>query len=291
MKNLNEYILEQSYDIDGLILEGKFWKAVGKMFGYNTEKVAQTMQKWSDDLRNGFTTGQYIAAKSKDKEVKKAAEEQAQAAEKGSKELLEKVKFEVQRLMKNMDYIKIPDHCMSQWNQLKSLSEKENDDEGKQLAEKFKGLIDKKFPDGGKEYEQIASKIEKAGVNDGPKQETSKDSDKGEGEQTETQKAAAEEVTDAIKSNQEVFKDLAKICKINGEKLRDYVSKYILSQDDNGKFKKKEDIKKITDEEVLGTCITVCGALITNNQDYFNRIAKTIGLKDKNKMQKYIQDN
>lgn len=292
MKHLNEYINEEHNLNNDLLFEG-FWDKLGSMFGFSTKKVAIAMKDWSDDLKKGFTTGQYLAAKSKDKDIKKAAEEQAKATEEGKDKLLQKVKDECTRLSKNIKDISLPEYCLKQYQLLRDLSKELNDKDGQTMADNFKKIIDKKWPDDlektEKNLEKITLKIEKAGVAEGPKSDKS-----SEETNSEPNKAAQEEgknaATDAIKDNKEIFQSLAKVCNINGEKLRDYVGKYILSQDETGKFKKKEDIAKITDDEVLGTCIIVCGALITNNQNYFARIAKTIGLKDKNKMQEYIKN-
>lgn len=293
MKSLTNYIIEESLvfeNINGEIIFEGFWKKLGSIFGFSTEKVAKTMQNWSDDLKKGFTTGQYIAAKSKDKEVKKAAEEQAQAAEKGSKELLEKVKFEVQRLMKVWDDIELPDHSLSQWNQLKSLSEKENDNEGKQLAKKFKELIDKKFPDSGKEYEKVSLKIEKAGVDEGPK--TNENSEK-DNTNSEVSKEIKNETTDTIKENNDLLTPLAKKADIDGNILRNFVSAKLRKTLDEkiGKKGTRESVQKALGEDViLGTCIMVLGALITKDEAKIKAISEQIGSNAeelKNKLTKY----
>jgi len=293
MKSLTNYIIEESLvfeNINGEIIFEGFWKKLGSIFGFSTEKVAKTMQNWSDDLKKGFTTGQYIAAKSKDKEVKKAAEEQAQAAEKGSKELLEKVKFEVQRLMKVWDDIELPDHSLSQLNQLKSLSEKENDNEGKQLAKKFKELIDKKFPDGGKEYEKVSLKIEKAGVDEGPK--TNENSEK-DNTNSEVSKEIKNETTDTIKENNDLLTPLAKKADIDGNILRNFVSAKLRKTLDEkiGKKGTRESVQKALGEDViLGTCIMVLGALITKDEAKIKAISEQIGSNAeelKNKLAKY----
>jgi hypothetical protein len=318
MKRLNIYILEELMILEnsnGEIITEGFWKKLGSIFGFSTEKVAKTMQKWSDDLKKGFTTGQYIAAKSKDKEVKKAAEEQAQAAEKGSKELLKKVKFEVQRLMKVWDHIESPDHALSQWNQLKNLSEQENDNEGKQLAEKFKGIIDKKFPDGGKQYEKISQKIEKAGVDDGPKDEKSnnkentndsegqpkidpkKDSsnigttdDNKPAEVTPEQQDNA--IKDTIKDDTDFYSPLAKAAGIDGNTLKDGVSKFINKawkeavKDENGnavlKWKngsiegQKNMQDNLEDNIVKGLSAILCGIMIIKNKSLMQGVYDVI---------------
>ena len=296
MKNLNTYILEELMILEnsnGEIISEGFWKKLGSLFGYNAERVAQTMKNWGDDLKNGFTTGQYIAAKSKDKEVKKAAEEQAQAAEKGSKELLDKVKFEVQRLMKVWDHIELPEHALSQWNQLKNLSEQENDDEGKQLAEKFKGIIDKKFPDGGQQYEKISQKIEKAGVDEGPKDEKSNTNDKGN---DEVKKEIKQETTETITDNKDLLTPLAKEAGVDGKTLRNFVGTQLRKTlgEDQEKIKKKgtrEAVQKALGENViLGTCVMVLGALITKDDTKIQEICKqlqTTSEELKNKLQNY----
>jgi hypothetical protein len=276
MKSLKDYVYKESYEFnDDLLITEGFWKKLGSLLGFSSNKLGAAMKNWGSDLKSGFTTGQYIAAKSKDKDVKNAAKEQAEAAEKSPKELLEKVKLEVQRLMKVIDKIDIPDHALSQWNQLKTLSKQEKDEEGTKLAEKFKGIIDKRWPDGGKDYEKISKKVEKAGVADGPKEE----GEKGEGEDAEAKEAnkqAAEEATETIKDNVDLFKQLAKAAGINGEGLRDYVAKYVLTRGEDGKIKSKDEIAKISDDEVLATCIIVCGAAMTKNDETFARIVKAI---------------
>lgn len=294
MKSLTDYIIQESLvfeNANGEIISEGFWKKLGAIFGYSTKKVAKTMSNWSDDLKRGFATGQYIGAKSKDKEVKKAAEEQAQAAEKGSKELLEKVKFEVQRLMKVWDNVNLPTYSLNQWNQLKSLSEKENDNEGKQLAEKFKGLIDKKFPDGGKEYDKISSKIEKAGVDDGPSAE--ENSENADSENANVNKEVTNETTDTIKDNKDLLTPLAKKADVDGNVLRNFVSAKLRKTLDEkiGKKGTREAVQKALGEDViLGTCIMVLGALITKDEAKIKAISEQIGSNAEelnSKLQKY----
>ena len=158
MKHLSDYILETKSlnvvpileDNEGnIILEG-LWKKLGKLFGFGTEKVKQTMKDWSEELRAAYLAGQIAAAKLNDNETKEAVKKQDAAAEKSSKDLLTQTKFEVQRLMKIWDKINDVDYPFAQYKLLYLLSEHEKDDEGKTLSEKFKRLIDDKFPDGGK---------------------------------------------------------------------------------------------------------------------------------------------
>ena len=295
MKSLNQYIIdiEESLVFENangeIILEG-FWKKLGSLFGYNTAKVAKTMANWSDDLKKGFTTGQYIAAKSKDENIRKAAKEEAQAAEKGSKELLKTVKLEVHRLMKIIKDLSIPDYSLNQWDKLKNLSEQENDNEGIELAKKFKEIIDKKWPDGEKEYEKISSKIEKAGVDDGPKSnENSENTDTGN---TKVSKEVTNETTDTIKENTDLLTPLAKKANVDGKVLRNFVSaKLRKTLGKIGEKGTREAVQKaLTEDVILGTCIMVLGALITNDEAKIKAISEQIGSNAdelNSKLQKY----
>ena len=137
MKHLSDYILENKSlsvvpileDNEGnIILEG-FWKKLGKLLGFSTEKVQQTMKGWDKELRAAYLAGQIAAAKLNDSKTKEAIKKQDAAAEKSSKDLLTQTKLEVQRLMKNWDAIKMVDYVFAQYKQLYLLSEQEKDDE------------------------------------------------------------------------------------------------------------------------------------------------------------------
>ena len=173
MKHLNDYIQENLILTNDIILENNngeiivegFWSKIAKFFGFGSEKVKRNMKYWKKELRDAFIAGQMAAAKSKDDKTKEAIKKQDAAAEKGTKELLAETKIEIQRLMKVWDDIKIVNYSFAQYQQLLLLSEKENDSEGKSLAEKFKKIIDDKFPDGGEQYKKTVEKIDKSGVN------------------------------------------------------------------------------------------------------------------------------
>ena len=111
MKHFSDYILEKQSlssvpiledNDDNIIVEG-FWQKLGKLFGFGTEKVKQTMKSWNKELRDAYIAGQIAAAKSKDSETKEAIKKQDAAAEKSAKDLLAETKLEVQRLMKVWD--------------------------------------------------------------------------------------------------------------------------------------------------------------------------------------------
>ena len=259
MKHLSDYILETKSlsvvpileDNEGnIILEG-FWKKLGKLFGFGTEKVKQTMKSWDKELRAAYLAGQIAAAKSKDSETKEAIKKQDAAAEKSSKDLLTQTKFEVQRLMKNWDNMNDAGYPFAQYKQLYLLSHKENDDEGKTLSEKFKKLIDDKFPDGGKKYEQAVKKIEQSGVGDVEKD--------GKGEKPK--EPNPEEVTaDTIKDNADVLTPIVKTLggKVDGNKLKDTVTKLLSKTQKTSPMKLKQN-------NILGMSVMICGALMMSS--------------------------
>ena len=261
MKHLSDYILEkQSFNVipiledanGNIILEG-FWKKLGKLFGFGTEKVKQTMKSWDKELRDAYLAGQIAAAKSKDSETKEAIKKQDTAAEKSAKDLLAETKFEVQRLIKNWDNINDVSYSFAQYKQLYLLSQQEKDDEGKTLSEKFKKLIDDKFPDGGKNYEQTVEKIEKSGISDVEKE--------GEGEGGKEEKKNPEEVTaDTIKDNADVLTPIVKTLggKVDGNKLKNTVTKLLAKTQKTAPMKLKQN-------NILGMSVMICGALMMSS--------------------------
>ncbi len=295
MKSLANYIIQESLvfeNTNGEIITEGFWKKLGSMFGYNTKKVAKTMSNWSDDLKKGFTVGQYIAAKSKNKDVKKAAEEEAKAAEEGDKQLLSYYKEKVSYFLKMIDEA---DKGMlyvynNKYSQLAELSKKYNDSEGEELAKKFKKAIDEKWPDGGKEYEKVDQKIEKAGVDDGPNSEENSEKDNTK---SEVSKEVTKEATDTIKDNKDLLAPLAKEANVDGKVLRNFVSAKLRKTLDEKISKKgtREAVQKALGEDViLGTCIMVLGALITKDEAKIKAISEQIGSNAdelKNKLDKY----
>lgn len=273
MKHLNDYIQEslisEEYiileDANGNIIEEGFWKKLGKLFGFGTEKVKQTMKSWNKELRDAYVAGQIAAAKSKDSETKEAIKKQDAAAEKSAKDLLSETKFEVQRLMKVWDDIKMVDYVFAQYKQLSLLSEQEKDEEGKKLSEKFKKLIDDKFPDGGKNYEQTVEKIDKSGVS----KVEGEDADTEDGKEAPKPEEAAKET---IKDNADVLTPIVKTLggKVDGNKLKDTVTKLLAKTQKTSPMKLKQN-------NVLGMSVMICGALMMSSEKGLAAICKELG--------------
>ncbi len=284
MKHLNDYIQEslisEEYiileDANGNIIEEGFWNKLGKLFGFGTEKVKQTMKNWNKELRDAYVAGQIAAAKSKDSKTKEAIKKQDAAAEKSAKDLLAETKLEVQRLMKVWDAIKMVDYAFAQYKQLSLLSEQEKDEEGKKLSEKFKKLIDDKFPDGGKNYEQTVEKIEKSGV--------SKVEGEGEGEGEEATEVTDDDVKTAISNNKQLLEPLVKAMngKVTGEQLSSTVEKLM---QENPEYKSKS--KAAETSNIIGMAAIICGAMIMTSGKCINRSIDWV--KDNvDKLKKYV---
>lgn len=259
MKHLSDYILESKSlsvvpileDNEGnIILEG-FWKKLGKWLGFSTDKVKQTIKSWDKELRAAYLAGQIAAAKLNDSKTKEAIKKQDAAAEKSTKDLLVQTKFEVQRLMKNWDNMNDVSYPFAQYKQLYLLSNKENDDEGKTLSEKFKKLIDDKFPDGGKKYEKTVEQINNSGISDVE--------NKGEGEKPK-EPNPEEATTETIQDNADVLTPIVKTLggKVDGNKLKDTVTKLLSKTQKTSPMKLKQN-------NILGMSVMICGALMMSS--------------------------
>lgn len=280
MKHLSDYIQEslinEEYiileDANGNIIEEGFWKKLGKLFGFGTEKVKQTMKSWNNELRDAYVAGQIAAAKSKDSKTKEAIKKQDAAAEKSTKDLLAETKFEVQRLMKVWDDIKKVDYAFAQYKQLSLLSEQEKDEDGKKLSEKFKKLIDDKFPDGGKNYEQTVAKIEKSGVS------------KVEGEGEEATEVTDGDVKTAISNNKQLLEPLINAMngKVTGEQLVSIVEKLM---QENPEYKSKS--KAAETSNIIGMGAIISGAMMMTSGKCISRTIDWV--KDNvDKLKKYV---
>ncbi len=260
MRKISEYIEEIE---DGLILEKGFWDKLKSFFGFDSKKLSQSMSNWSDNEKIGYTSSQYIAAKSKDKDIRKAAQNQAKAATINKKELLKTVKDEVERLDLVLKQIKYPDHCLKQYQLLKTLSNEEGDVDGQKQAHRFKKRLDARFGDeidkAEENIDKIETTMEKNNIDNGPKDDTI--TDNGE---------LKDQVTDEIKDNNDMLRPLAKKAGIDGNTLLNFVVTQLSSLKSNAtrtKSNKEKAKKELGDDVILGTSIMICGAIITKDAE------------------------
>ena len=221
------------------------------------------MSNWSDNEKIGYTSSQYIATKSKDKAIRKAAQKQAEAAATSKKELLKSVKDEVNRLDKVLKQIKEPEYCLKQYQLLKTLSNEEGDVDGQKQDNRIKKRLDNKFGDeidkAEENIDKIETKIEKNNIDNGPKDDTIKDN--GE---------LKDQVTDEIKDNNEMLRPLAKKAGIDGNTLLNFVVTQLSSLKSNAtrtKSNKEKAKQELGDDIILGTSIMICGAIITKDAE------------------------
>ena len=126
--------------------------------------------------------------------------------------------------------------------------------------------------------EQYLSKIEKAGVDDGPQAE--ENSENTNNVNPKVNKEITNETTDTIKENTDLLTPLAKKANVKGEILRNFVSAKLRKTLDEkiGKKGSREAVQKALGEDViLGTCIMVLGALITKDEEKIKAISEQIG--------------
>lgn len=260
MRKISEYIEEVE---EGLVVEGVFWDKLKSLFGFDSKKLSQSMTNWSDDVKIGYTSSQYIAAKSKDKDIRKAAKKQAEAASTSKKELLKFVKDEVNRLNKILKQINDPEYCLKEYQLLRTLSNEEGDVDGQKQALRFKKELDNRFGDEIDKAEENINKIEtpikKNNIDNGPKDDTIKDN--GE---------LKDQVTDEIKDNNDMLRPLAKKAGIDGNTLLNFVVTQLSSLKSNAtrtKSNKEKAKKELGDDVILGTSIMICGAIITKDAE------------------------
>lgn len=268
MKNFSEYLNERQLITDILLIEHSdeqillneglkgFIGKLSKMFSFNAGKLQGTMEKWEKDLKDAFIAGQMAGAKGGET-FKDFLKKQDTAAEKGSKELLDETKNTVELLMKKWDDIKQVDFPFAQCKQLAALAKQEKDEKGIALAEKFKKLIDDKFPDGGKQYEQTISKIEKAGAD--------KSQEKGNEEIT------TDDIKNSISSNKDILSPLVNALngKIDGNKLVELVDG-LMEKDPI--YKGKSEAAKTANS--IGMSAVICGAAMITSPKCLERVCE-----------------
>lgn len=297
MKTLTQYINEEAINED-LINEG-FWAKLGSALGFSSAKVTKSIKGWKDDVKRGFSVGQYYAVKSKDKSIKDAAKKEAEGAAQSPEKALQAVKDECTRLAKNIkkdnlygNNIYITEYILSQYNLLRDLSNDLNDEDGKKMAKSFKAIIDEKFPDdlnkSEKNIEEIGKKIDNV-TNQSSSKESEQSSDKssdssslgltdGNEQQATTVKQETNAVTDEIKDSNAFFKPLAEAAGIDGETLRESIvnlintslKRNVAKKNEKPVYKWNTDTKgfqtKNEDKLIKGLGALLCGLMMINHK-------------------------
>ena len=147
MKNLQEYIIEEleinESQLDEMIYEGKFWDFIKKLFGINKKKLNRTIETWPDELKNIFACGEYIAAKSKNKNERLLIKDISKALESGTKDAIIKLKEVSQKQIENVKNDKDGKVVVWTIRLLNGLSEFMKDKEGIEAAKKLSEVVKK----------------------------------------------------------------------------------------------------------------------------------------------------
>lgn len=300
-ENINENLLILENENGEFITEGEFWKKVGDIFKTNSDKALVTAKKLGKGAVNALGKAVYAGAKYVDDKHKQKIAAELDSIAKGKEEGYKEVYNTVDVLSRDIDKEDSPFWCISQLNLLKEISNELNKEEGKKLAAEFEEIINKKWPRGGKEYqEKVEKPVDNSGVTNqqSPKEQPTEGQptdDKSsiglgkDGEQLNTSKEQeTNAVTNEIKDNQDFFKQIANEAGINGETLRDSIVGLINSslktatKDKNGNtiYKWQKDTKgfqtKNEDKLIKGLGAIICGLSMINHKGMNEKITDVL---------------
>ena len=302
MKGLIDYIFEKQENefIDQMINEG-FWEKLGNLLGRGVKSIEKAMSNFSKGFNDALTATNVVAAKTKDKESKKLANELNDEIDKAKdeKDAIKALKAHAERVIIELGekgHIEHPDYAIA----LKySLKEAKDDKECQELADKLDKAIQAKFGDTEKTEKSvdiIANKIKKSDVvPDGNEEDSKEDkqedtvekvedkSSLGTGEDDDKAVTAKQEknaITDEIKDDTDFFKQIVSITngKVDGKTLRDSLVNLINksfkneTKDKDGKtiYTWKKDVKgfqtKNEENLIKGLGAVLCGLIAINHK-------------------------
>ena len=262
MKTFNEFIISENENNIEL-----FEHIVSDIYNYIKDKT----------LNKDVSTMQYIGQTSKNPDVQNFAKKQKEALQQNDlSKMIEITKNQIEKIMggkmKN-DRLYYP-----LYNVLKTYADKTNNNELKNLADEFKIYMEKEFPD---VEQKIVKKVENI-------------------EHIITAKKIKKEINnetrETIIDNKELIAPLAEIADVDSKLLQNFVGTQLrktLKKDQDlirKKGTRKAVQKALGENVILGTCIMILGALITNDNDKIKIICDQIGSSVeelRNKLKKY----
>lgn len=208
---------------------------------------------------------------------------EAEAAEKGDKELMKELKASLEDFdrMVNDDSIKNPQLFQAKVRQYKELVDKYKDKSGIKYANKLQKFIDDKWPKATKEYEKAFKKVKLSGV-------VSNDKNKGKSKKSKTKtdsKDTQKQIDNVIVDNKDVLKTLSEKCGYKGQKLSDFIT-YITVD------KKILDVTSDDfDNKVFAATLIISGAILMNDMDVYKKISDYLAEQnDVSSLKKQIED-
>ena len=256
MKNLSEYYNDNLvFSGSDIMLTEGFWSKLGNILGL----ARAYPTKLSKEFRDAYATAMYLGAQSDNEKEQERMKKEAEAAEKGDKELMKELKASLEDFdrMVNDGSIKNPQLFQAKVRQYKELVDKYKDKSGIKYANTLQKLIDDKWPKASQEYEKARKKVEKSGVAN-KKENKNKDKEKS--------KDTKKKVEDVIIDNKDVLKTLSEKCGYTGNNLSEFLTKFLYD----------EKIFNINDNDIdnkiFATTLIVSGVILMNNMDAYKKI-------------------
>ena len=260
MKNLSEYYNDNLvFSGSDIMLTEGFWSKLGNILGL----ARAYPTKLSKEFRDAYATAMYLGAQSDNEKEQERMKKEAEAAEKGDKELMKELKASLEDLDRSINNnedkksIFFKEIFQAKVRQYKELVDKYKDKSGIKYANTLQKLIDDKWPKASQEYEKARKKVEKSGV-------ANKKENKNKGK--EKSKDTKKKVEDVIIDNKDVLKTLSEKCGYTGNNLSEFLTKFLYD----------EKIFNINDNDIdnkiFATTLIVSGVILMNNMDAYKKI-------------------
>ncbi len=260
MKNLSEYYNDNLvFSGSDIMLTEGFWSKLGNILGL----ARAYPTKLSKEFRDAYATAMYLGAQSDNEKEQERMKKEAEAAEKGDKELMKELKASLEDLDRSINNnedkksIFFKEIFQAKVRQYKELVDKYKDKSGIKYANTLQKLIDDKWPKASQEYEKARKKVEKSGVAN-KKENKNKDKEKS--------KDTKKKVEDVIIDNKDVLKTLSEKCGYTGNNLSEFLTKFLYD----------EKIFNINDNDIdnkiFATTLIVSGVILMNNMDAYKKI-------------------
>lgn len=263
MKNLSEYYNDNLvFSGSDIMLTEGFWSKLGNILG----RAKAYPTKLSKEFRDAYATAMYLGAQSDNEKEQERMKKEAEAAEKGDKELMKELKASLEDLDRSINNnedkksIFFKEIFQAKVRQYKELVDKYKDKSGIKYANTLQKLIDDKWPKASQEYEKARKKVEKSGV-------ANKKENKNKGkEKSRDTKKTQNKVEDVIVDNKDVLKTLSEKCGYTGNNLSEFLTKFLYD----------EKIFNINDNDIdnkiFATTLIVSGVILMNNMDAYKKI-------------------
>lgn len=263
MKNLSEYYNDNLvFSGSDIMLTEGFWSKLGNILGL----ARAYPTKLSKEFRDAYATAMYLGAQSDNEKEQERMKKEAEAAEKGDKELMKELKASLEDLDRSINNnedkksIFFKEIFQAKVRQYKELVDKYKDKSGIKYANTLQKLIDDKWPKASQEYEKARKKVEKSGV-------ANKKENKNKGkEKSKDTKKTQNKVEDVIVDNKDVLKTLSEKCGYTGNNLSEFLTKFLYD----------EKIFNINDNDIdnkiFATTLIVSGVILMNNMDAYKKI-------------------